>query len=63
MTIVNLYDGKHIESWLIAEDDEFVELAIHYNGVVLTLPKELIPELSMEIKRVAEALVSREHRN
>ena len=63
MTIVNLYTGEHVESWLIAEDDEFVELAIHYNGVVLTLPKELVPELSVEIRKVAEALVLRERRN
>ena len=61
--IVTLYNGEQIESWLSTDDEEFIQLGIHFNSVCLTIPKSLVSELAFELTKVAEAIKARERRN
>ena len=63
MTVINLFDGQQLASWLIAEDDEVIQVVIFQNDVTLSFPKDAFPELALEMVKVAEALKLREHRN
>jgi len=63
MTIITLYNGKQIESWLSVDDEEVIQLCIHFNGVCLTIPKSLVSEMAFELTKVAEAIKAREHRS
>ena len=61
--IITLYNGKQIESWLSTDDEEVIQLVIHFNSVCLTIPKGLVSELAFELNKVAEAIKAREQRN
>ena len=61
--IITLYNGKQLESWLSVDDEEVIQLVIHFNNVCLTFPKSLVSELAFELTKVAEAIKAREQRN